>query len=104
MNKPGHLSPTRVIVASFCAVILFGTLMLMLPVATRDGQIALIDALFTATSATCVTGLIVYDTFTKFTLFGQAVILLLIQIGGLGLVTLTTFSTWRCARRSASRA
>ena len=91
MNKPGHLSPTRVIVASFCAVILFGTLLLMLPVATRDGQIALIDALFTATSATCVTGLIVYDTFTKFTLFGQAVILLLIQIGGLGLVTLTTF-------------
>ncbi|MBC5580699.1 potassium transporter Trk [Anaerofilum sp. BX8] len=91
MSKPGHLSPTRVIVASFCAVILFGTVMLMLPIATRDGQLALIDALFTATSATCVTGLIVYDTFSKFTLFGQAVILLLIQIGGLGLVTLTTF-------------
>ena len=84
-------SPTRTIVASFCLVILTGTLLLMLPFATRDGEIALVDALFTATSATCVTGLIVYDTFTKFTIFGQAVILMLIQVGGLSLVTLATF-------------
>lgn len=91
MSKRGHLSPTRVIVASFFAVILCGALLLMLPVSTRDGSIAFIDALFTATSATCVTGLIVYDTFAKFTGFGQAIIILLIQIGGLGLVTLTTF-------------
>ncbi len=91
VSRPGHLSPTRVIVASFCLVILTGTLLLMLPISTRDGQIAAVDALFTATSATCVTGLIVYDTFTKFTGFGQAVILMLIQVGGLGLVTLTTF-------------
>ena len=91
VTRPGHLSPTRVIVASFCLVILTGTLLLMLPISTRDGQIAAVDALFTATSATCVTGLIVYDTFTKFTGFGQAVILMLIQVGGLGLVTLTTF-------------
>ena len=91
VRRSGHLSPTRVIVASFCLVILTGTLLLMLPISTRDGQIAAVDALFTATSATCVTGLIVYDTFSKFTVFGQAVILLLIQIGGLGLVTLTAF-------------
>lgn len=85
------LSPTRTIVASFCLVILTGTLLLMLPFATRDGQISAVDALFTATSATCVTGLVVYDTFTKFTIFGQAIILMLIQVGGLGLVTLATF-------------
>ena len=59
------------IVASFCLVILTGTLLLMLPFATRDGEIALVDALFTATSATCVTGLIVYDNFTKFTISGR---------------------------------
>ncbi len=90
-KKKFFSSPTRTIVASFCLVILTGTLLLMLPFATRDGEIAAVDALFTATSATCVTGLIVYDTFTKFTLFGQAVILTLIQVGGLGLVTLATF-------------
>ena len=90
-GKPGSISPTRIIVVSFCAVILTGTVLLMLPISTRDGGISFVDALFTATSATCVTGLVVFDTFTKFTAFGQAVLLLLIQIGGLGLVTLTAF-------------
>ncbi|HIY11030.1 MAG TPA: potassium transporter Trk [Candidatus Anaerofilum excrementigallinarum] len=87
------LSPTRLIVGSFFLVILVGTLLLLLPFSTRDGHIQLVDALFTATSATCVTGLIVFDTYTEFTWFGQLVILLLIQVGGLGLVTLTSVFT-----------
>ncbi len=94
------LSPTRVIVGSFLFVILLGTLLLLMPFASKDGQsIGIIGALFTATSATCVTGLVVFDTYTKFSLFGQLVILLLIQIGGLGLVTLTTFVSIAVGRR-----
>lgn len=93
-------NPTRLIVGSFLAVILCGTLLLMLPAANRSGQApALLDALFTATSATCVTGLVVFDTYTQFSLLGQVVILLLIQIGGLGLVTLTTFFHVAIGRR-----
>lgn len=87
-----NTNPTRLIVGSFLAVILCGTLLLMLPVSNRDGQMLdILDAMFTATSATCVTGLVVFDTYTQFSTFGQVVILLLIQVGGLGLVTLTTF-------------
>ena len=72
----------------FLGVILTGTLLLMLPFATKaPGGASFIDALFTATSATCVTGLIVQDTATYWSEFGQVVILLLIQIGGLGVVT-----------------
>ncbi|MEG3030135.1 MAG: potassium transporter TrkG [Oscillospiraceae bacterium] len=89
--KNSVVSPTRFVVFSFLGVILTGTFFLCLPFATTDGYIPLIDAFFTATSATCVTGLIVYDTYTKFTLFGQIVILCMIQVGGLGLVTFTTF-------------
>ncbi len=81
---------TKLIVLSFAAVIATGTLLLMLPFSTRDGHISAYDALFTATSATCVTGLVVHDTFSKFTGFGQAVILALIQVGGLGMITLVT--------------
>ncbi len=87
-----NISPARVIAVSFAAVIMVGTILLMLPVASRDGKgTAFLESLFTATSATCVTGLVIYDTYTKWTIFGQVVILLLIQIGGLGLVTFTTF-------------
>ena len=68
--------------------------MLALPFASRaSGSVPYINALFTATSATCITGLVVYDTYTTWTLFGQLVILTLIQIGGLGIVTLATFFT-----------
>lgn len=82
------ISPTRIIAISFIAVILTGTILLSLPVASRTGQwTSLPDALFTSTSATCVTGLIVADTFTKWSLFGQLVILTMIQIGGIGLMT-----------------
>ncbi len=72
----------------FFTIILLGTLLLMLPVSTRPGQsTSLVNAFFTATSATCVTGLVTYDTFLHWSIFGQLVILLMIQIGGLGFIT-----------------
>lgn len=84
--------PARIITISFAMVILVGTFLLMLPISSNDGQATgLLDALFTATSATCVTGLVVFDTYSKWTFFGKMVIITLIQIGGLGLVTFTTF-------------
>lgn len=95
-------SPTRVIVSSFVVVILIGALLLMLPISTHNG-ISALDAFFTATSATCVTGLVAVDTGTAFTGFGQAVVLCLIQIGGLGLVTLTSFFTLFIRRRMGFR-
>ncbi len=83
-----QLSSAQIIILGFAAVILLGSLLLTLPVATRDGQGASFeDALFTATSAVCVTGLIVQDTASYWTGFGQGVILALIQIGGMGVVT-----------------
>lgn len=86
------LSPMRVLLGGYCMIILIGTLLLCLPMATRDGGVtSFTDAFFTATSATCVTGLVRFDTFTHWTLFGQIVILLLIQIGGMGFVTITIF-------------
>ena len=84
--------PATVIALSFLAVIVSGTILLTLPFASRSGVSAgVLGAAFTATSATCVTGLVVFDTYLQFNVFGQVVILLLIQVGGLGLVTLTTF-------------
>lgn len=84
-----RLSASQIITLGFAAMILLGTVLLLLPPATRDGQGApFMDALFTATSAVCVTGLIVRDTATYWSGFGQAVILVLIQIGGMGVVTL----------------
>ena len=80
--------PVRVIVISFVLIILVGTLLLMLPISSKVGGATPIDALFTITSATCVTGLVVGDTFTLWTPFGQGVILACIQLGGLGLSTL----------------
>lgn len=86
---------TQIICVSFVLLIALGTLLLTLPAASRSGRLSVVDAMFTATSATCVTGLVVRDTWTQFTMFGQVVILLLIQVGGLGLVTLTSFLRWR---------
>jgi len=84
--------PARTIVLSFVLVDFIGTLLLLLPAASQDGKsIGLLGALFTTVSCTCVTGLVVTDTATHFTTFGRYVIICLIQIGGLGLVTLTTF-------------
>ena len=84
-------------------MIALGTFLLSLPVASKHGRLDVLDAMFTATSATCVTGLIVRDTWTQFTYFGQAVILLLIQVGGLGLVTLTSFFALAMRRRMGFR-
>jgi trk system potassium uptake protein TrkH len=75
---------------AFAGVIITGTLLLMLPIMTKNHNISFIDALFTSTSATCVTGLIVQDTSTFFSGFGKAIILLLIQFGGLGIMTITS--------------
>lgn len=85
-------NPARVIAGSFVGVIAIGTLLLMLPLSSKARMCTnFFDALFTATSATCVTGLVVVDTYAHWSFFGQGVILALIQIGGLGLVTLTLF-------------
>jgi trk system potassium uptake protein TrkH len=81
--------PAVLVLASFLLVIILGTLALKLPLSTRIGEIPWVDALFTATSAVCVTGLVVVDTGSYFTLFGQCVILALIQMGGLGVMTIS---------------
>lgn len=78
----------KIILFGYLGIILIGTLLLLLPIATREGKYtSFTDSLFTVTSATCVTGLIRFDTFTHFTLFGQLIILALIQIGGLGFMS-----------------
>lgn len=83
--------PARIIVASFLGIIIFGALLLLMPRATVSGQgLSFIDALFTSTSAVCVTGLIVVDTATHFTTLGQTIILILIQLGGIGIITFAT--------------
>ena len=81
--------PTNLLLMSYLVTIVIGTFSLMLPIATKSGDIGVLDALFTATSAVCVTGLIVVDTGSYFSAFGQSVILMLIQIGGLGIMTLS---------------
>ncbi len=84
-----HLSSFQIIIMGFAIAILIGSLLLMLPVSTVDRQGASFeDSLFTATSALCVTGLVVQDTATYWSVFGQAVIISLIQVGGLGIITL----------------
>jgi trk system potassium uptake protein TrkH len=94
------LHPIRIIVLGFVALILFGSVLLVLPFASRNGHsIPYLDALFTSASAACVTGLVVYDTYTQFTLFGQLVILLLIQIGGLGFMTIATLALMVARRK-----
>lgn len=99
-NKILALQPTRIIVLSFFLVILIGTLLLLLPAASKDGTSAsFIEALFTATSAVCVTGLVVVDTFQHWTTFGQVVIISLIQIGGLGFITFVTFFSTLLGRK-----
>ena len=83
------LSTTQIILLSFLSAILIGSVLLALPVSSADGNaVPYIDALFTATTSTCVTGLVTLPTFSTWSLFGQIVILLLIQIGGLGIITI----------------
>ena len=83
------LSPNRALALGFASIILAGALLLMLPAASRTGRgLSFLDSLFTATSATCVTGLVVADTWTQFNLLGQIILLALIQVGGLGYMTM----------------
>ena len=83
-----RLSPTQTIAITFATIILVGTMLLMLPISSRSGESCqFLPALFTATSSTCVTGLVMFDTWTQWSGFGQAVILAMIEIGGLGFMT-----------------
>ena len=88
MKNRRRISSAQIILLSFLGVILLGAGLLMLPISSQDGTTcAFLDALFTATSATCVTGLVVFDTATHWSVFGQGVLLVLIQLGGMGVVT-----------------
>ena len=90
-GKKMQLRPTQIIALAFAAIILLGTLLLLLPISSRNGHsVGLLPALFTATSATCVTGLTAGDTYTLFSGFGQAVIITLIEIGGLGFMSVAS--------------
>lgn len=87
--KKQQLNPTKMIAVGYCIIILIGTLLLCLPISNRGGHFTpFIDALFTATSATCVTGLVVHDTYTYWSTFGQIVLLILMQMGGIGFMTI----------------
>jgi len=85
------LSHIQMIAIGFLLIIIIGGLLLSLPIASREGVATpIVDSLYTATSATCVTGLVIYDTYTHWSMFGQLVILVLLQIGGLGFMTVAT--------------
>ena len=94
-------SPARFSILAFAVLISIGTVLLALPAASTGKAIGLINALFTATSASCVTGLVVLDTGKDFTAFGQGVILLLIQVGGLGIMTLSTLFLLLAGKRTS---
>ncbi len=99
-RKTRHITSFQIIIAGFFLVILVGSLLLMLPFATQEGKsTGFLEALFTATSAVCVTGLIIYDTATYWSTFGQIIILLLIQIGGMGVVTIAVAVTTASGRK-----
>jgi trk system potassium uptake protein TrkH len=91
--------PQTLLIGGFAAVILVGTLFLLAPWSQTEGEVGFVDALFTATSAVCVTGLVVVDTGMAFTHFGQVVIVALIQIGGLGIMTFAALAYLMLGRR-----
>ena len=101
MKRRGRaLSPTKIIAVTFLILILTGAFLLTLPVATREGQgCDFLRALFTATSATCVTGLTPFDTYTQWSGFGQGVLLCLIEVGGLGFMSMATLFVFLLRRR-----
>ena len=99
-NRPKSLSATKIIAIAFAAIIFLGACLLNLPVASRSGESSgFLTALFTATSATCVTGLVVQDTWLQWSGFGQCVILLLIQVGGLGFMSAATLLVFLLRKR-----
>ncbi|KZE83523.1 ATP synthase subunit J [Paenibacillus elgii] len=98
--KKIELTPPQILVIGFAAIILLGATLLSLPISSASGQPTLfIDALFTATSATCVTGLVVVDTGSHYSMFGQIVIISLIQVGGLGFMTMSTLFAFVLRKR-----
>lgn len=101
MNKiTKFLNPPKILVLGFALIIFIGAFLLTLPISTKNGLgLSWIDAIFTATSATCVTGLVVVDTGSSFTIFGQVVILSLIQVGGLGFMSFATFFAYILGKR-----
>ncbi|RAV22433.1 Trk family potassium uptake protein [Paenibacillus contaminans] len=98
--RPLQLTPPQILVLGFAAIIMIGAFLLTLPFASASGMATpFIDALFTATSATCVTGLVVVDTGSHYTIFGQLVIIVLIQVGGLGFMTMATLFAFMLKKR-----
>ena len=94
------MHPAKLIALVFMVIILLGAVLLMLPVASRDGvSCGFLPALFTATSATCVTGLSLFDTYTQWSGFGQIVILVMIQLGGLGFMSIASLVVFMFHRR-----
>ena len=93
------LHASHILAISFIVLISIGTLLLAMPFSSRNNDVSILDAAFTATSAACVTGLVVVDTGTQWTVWGQLVILFLIQIGGLGIMTFSTFIAYIIGRR-----
>lgn len=105
ISKVFNMSPPQIIVFGFTILIILGTVLLSLPISSKSGQgIGFEDALFTATSAVCVTGLVVVDTYSHWTVFGQTVILLLIQIGGLGIMSMATLFSLVLGRKMGLKA
>ena len=99
-KKQKQLKPARVLTLSLLGVIAVGTLLLCLPISSSEGRWTnLIDSFFTAVSATSVTGIALFNTFTEWTVFGQTVIMLMMEIGGLGLVTIVTFFNLAIGRK-----
>ncbi len=98
-----RIHPSHILAISFLSLILIGTLLLALPISKQDPDARLVDAFFISTSATCVTGLVSVDISATYTFFGQVVILLLIQLGGLGIMTFSTFFAYVLAGRLSMR-
>ena len=99
-KRPKALSATKIIAIVFAAIIAMGTILLMLPISSRNGvSCGFLPALFTATSTTCVTGLVMFDTYTQWSGFGQVVIISLIQIGGLGFMSAATLFVFFLRKR-----
>lgn len=95
-----RLSSSQMIILGFAAVILLGAVLLMLPISSKTGTVTpFLDCLFTSTSAVCVTGLVVFDTAVHWTVFGQSVILVLIQIGGMGVITVAAAITMAAGKK-----
>ena len=89
MKIKKRLSSAQIVILGFLFIVLTGSILLSLPISSADGKaVPYVDALFTATTATCVTGLVTVPTVSTWSVFGQAVILVLIQVGGLGVITI----------------